>query len=285
MNENIYISSLAFTGKQPEEIIEIALRNNWAIEFSSGMPFRADMDEFYLQAEVRRMPHNYFPSPEVPFVLNLASANKSIRETSILHCKKLLQMAKQSSAPFYAAHAGFCIDPDPNELGNKINYRPDFDKSKHWQIFIDSINVILKTADELQVDFLIENNVIAPFNTNSERINPLLCCESSDIQSLFNIVKHDRFGLLLDTAHLRVSCQTLNLDIEAELNKITPFIKALHHSNNDGNEDNNQPLDNSYWFLPFMHQYKKMVHVIEVKRIDEQQIHNQINILHESYGC
>jgi hypothetical protein len=207
MESNIYISSLAFLGKPVEEIIEICENNNYNLEFSSGMPFNKSMTEIYLNTSIRRQPHNYFPDPKIPFVLNLASENDIIRNKSIDHCKKGLELAKHSNSPFYAAHAGFCIDPNPSELGKKISINEKINKEVSKDHFLNSISEILILADELEIDFLIENNVLAPFNFNGE--NPLLCCEFNDINWLFEEVKHLRFGLLLDTAHLKVSCKTL----------------------------------------------------------------------------
>ncbi len=120
MAVNIYVSSLALEGSTPEEMIQKAQQNNWALEFSSGMHFQPNMEMLFLNTSIKRMPHNYFPAPKVPFVLNLASTNNDIRNKSIEHCKKGLWLAKKSFAPFYTAHAGFCVDPKPHELGDKI---------------------------------------------------------------------------------------------------------------------------------------------------------------------
>jgi len=83
---SIYISSLAFTGLTPEEIINTARNHNFSLEFSSGMPYRPDMEQLYLEADIKKIPHNYFPAPNIPFVLNLASKEISIRDQSVNHC-------------------------------------------------------------------------------------------------------------------------------------------------------------------------------------------------------
>lgn len=282
--KNIYISSLALRGSSPEEMIERAINNNWALEFSSGMPYRADMENLYMKAAIKRMPHNYFPAPETDFVLNLASINDEIRKKSIEHCKKGLYLAKHSLAPFFSAHSGFCIDPDPNELGKKIQFSAGFNKEKNKELFIGSVKEILKTADELEIDFLAENNVIGAFNLTDNAINPLLCCNAEEIKWLFDTIKHIRFGLLLDTAHLKVTCNTLHIDIDKEFNILKPFIKGIHHSDNDGFTDDNQPMKKDYWFLPYLKQYADSVHVIEVKDIADDIINNQIKLLQPN-GC
>ena len=44
---NIAVSSLALAGTSPEEIISIAQKENYTLEFSSGMPYRNDMENFF----------------------------------------------------------------------------------------------------------------------------------------------------------------------------------------------------------------------------------------------
>lgn len=277
MNKNIYVSSVAFLGKSIEEMTQICKENDFNLEFSSGLPYQEDMERIYLSSTLTRMPHNYFPAPEKPFVLNLGSTDEEIRRISIDHCKKGLNLAKKSNAPFFAAHAGFCIDPKPSELGRKIDVSADVDRTKTKQLFIDSVEEILILADTLAIDFYIENNVIAPFNYDG--VNIFLCTEAEEINWLYETIRHPRLGLLLDTAHLKVSCQTLGLNIKEELQKIEPYIKAFHHSDNDGTKDNNLPLPEDYWFLEYFDDFKNYVHVLEVKSLGVIEIKAQLKLL------
>jgi sugar phosphate isomerase/epimerase len=227
------------------------------------------------------MSHNYFPAPKTPFVLNLASTNPEIRFKSIEHCKHGLQLAKHANAPFFSAHAGFCIDPNPNELGRKIAITSAFNKAANLDFFIESLHEILDYAADLNLDFLIENNVIASFNL-VENVNPLLCTCSEEIIDVFEKIRRPNFHLLLDTGHLKVSCQTLGKDIDDEIKKLSAYIKAVHHSDNDGLKDSNELLDENYWFLPFMVNFKNITHVLEVRDISIEQIENQITLLSQS---
>ncbi len=273
-----YLSTLAFSGKSVEEIISLSKKNNYQIEFSSGLPYRIDMEEIYCNCLIKRLPHNYFPAPKVPFVLNLASSNDYIRNKSIEHCINGLNLANLSNSPFYSAHAGFCIDPNPEELGNKIENRAEFCKEENKILFINSIKNIIQVAKSLNITFLIENNVLAKFN-NIYSINPLLCCESTEINWLFNEINEPHFGLLLDTGHLKVSSRTLGLNIDSEFNLIKKFIKCIHHSDNDGILDSNCELKNDYWFLSKMSMFKNIPHVIEVKNLNQTSISQQFKIL------
>ncbi len=279
----IYISTLAFKGKSPEAIIEIAKERNWSIEFTSSFPYIANIQDIYLNAPINRLAHNYFPPPQIPFVLNLASADEIIRNRSIEHCLNGLNICKKSDAPFFAAHAGFCVDPQPSQLGHKIAINGRIDREKHREIFISSLSTILEKASMLRVPFLIENNVIIDENITTSGENPLLCCENQEIRWLFSRINSPYLGLLLDTAHLKVSCNTLGIDKAIEIKHIKRFVGAIHHSDNDGLKDNNQPLQMNYWFLPYMKEFKNLTQVIEVRDIELKQIQEQINLLSD-YG-
>ncbi len=277
MDSNIYISSLAFLGQPIEALVAFCEKEAINLEFSSAMPYHKDMEQIYKESKFVRMPHNYFPAPEIPFVVNLASANEKIRRTSIDHCKNGLHLAKASASPFYAAHAGFCVDPNPAELGKKIAVPDHLNKEENKKHFIASIEEILILAEDLEMDFFIENNVVAPFNYDGT--NFLLCTEFEEISWLFETITHDRLGLLLDTAHLKVSCQTLGLDLNEEFEKIKPFVKAFHHSDNDGTKDNNLPLPEDYWFLDYFDEFRNYVHVLEVKSLGMIEIKAQLKLL------
>jgi sugar phosphate isomerase/epimerase len=277
MDSNIYISSLAFLGQPIEDVVALCEKEALNLEFSSAVPYQENMEQIYRESKFVRMPHNYFPAPEIPFVVNLASTDEKIRRTSIDHCKNGLHLAKASAAPFYAAHAGFCVDPNPAELGKKIAVPDNLNKDQNKKHFIESIEEILILAEELEMDFFIENNVVAPFNYDGT--NFLLCTEFEEISWLFETIIHDRLGLLLDTAHLKVSCQTLGLDLKEEFEKIKPFTKAFHHSDNDGTKDNNLPLPEDYWFLEYFGDFRNYVHVLEVKSLGMIEIKAQLKLL------
>lgn len=279
MRNNIYISTVAFSKEGITNIIDKAREEQLNIEFSSGLPFHENMVDIFLQAPLRKLPHNYFPAPLNPFVLNLASTEKEIREKSVKMCKNGILYAAAGKCNFYAAHAGFCIDPLPGELGGKIKVKSSYDKEAHWAIFKNSIFDILVLAEQNNINFLIENNVIIASNMMENGDNPLFCCTSSEILQLVSEINHPLFGILLDTAHLKVSCKTLGLDKHTEMQNLLPVIKAMHHSDNDSFADTNSKITTSYWCAKFLPQCKQLDHVIEVKNIAVEEIHEQENLL------
>ena len=275
----VVVSTLAFMGMQTEDIVRLAQKNNWALEFSSGMPYREDMETFFLQAAIQRYAHNYFPAPKVPFVLNLASANETIRKTSVAHCIQGLQLSKAVGAPFFSAHAGFCLDPSPDDLGRKLVLNSPFNRNKHWELFTQSLQLVLDQAERLNIGFLIENNVLAAVNIHPDGSNPLFCCDAAEMLDMLKEIKHPKLGLLIDTAHLKVSAHTLGFNQEEALKQLSEQIVCLHHSDNDGNFDTNDKLTTDYWFLPFLNDFQKCTHVLEVKKLSENEIIQQIKLL------
>ena len=277
MND-IYVSSIAFRGMDITDMILLAEENKFAVEFSSGMNYMIGMEQIYLNATIKRMAHNYFPAPEIPFVLNLASKDLGIRNLSIKHCKEGLILSKKSNSPFFAAHAGFCIDPSPKDLGREFVFSNNYNRDENKKLFLESLLDILNLANELEIDFLFENNVLAPFNFKGD-VDPFLCCDSSDINFVFNNIQDKRLGLLLDTGHLKVTCQTFGKKINEELMSIKNYIKGIHHSDNDGSQDTNSRIKNDYWFLEHLKNYCNIPNVLEVKELSVFEISEQIKIL------
>jgi sugar phosphate isomerase/epimerase/GNAT superfamily N-acetyltransferase len=282
LNPEIYISTLAFTGKSAEEIIAVAENNNYNIEFSSGMPYRQDLERVFLGATIKKYAHNYFPAPEKPFVLNLASRSEEIRKASVEHCINGMALSEAAGARFFSAHAGFCIDPPAETLGNVLPKVKHIERKVNWKFFRDSIKEILQRTQQMNVRFLLENNGITKVNMYEDGTNPFLCCDVDEITKIIHDTEDPRLGILLDTAHLKISANTLKFDADAAVKKIKDLVRCVHHSDNDGETDSNMPLQNDYWFLKHMNQFPHAVHVIEVKNITPTEIEKEIKLLRES---
>jgi sugar phosphate isomerase/epimerase len=261
------------------EIVDLAIKHGWTIEFSSSFPHDNDMVRFFTEARVNRMAHNYFPAPKDPFVLNLASSDKDIRARSIAHCMQGLELSKKCGSPYFSAHAGFCIDPDPVQLGNQLNVNQDIDRDNNWKLFLDSLRTILGIAEQMEVGFLVENNVTTKFNLRRDGQEVLFCSGPEEMVQLVKEIDSNWFGLLLDTAHLKVSAAALEFDWDQAADKVQPYVRYVHHSDNNGEKDTNEPLGKDYWFLNKMKHFRNCIHVIEVKNIAPLKIEDQINLL------
>ena len=277
-SQQIYVSTVAFES-DVSKAVEAAREYDFGIEFGSGVPHSPERAERYANLEIPRIPHNYFPAPENPFVLNLASQNEDVRTRSVNHCLRGLRLAKRSGAPFYAAHAGFCTDPQPSELGGAIDFEPDYDKEAGFDIFRKSVLQIAKEAKKLEVEFVIENNVVSTKNATEQKESPLLCSTPVEVHSFLNSTDHPLVGFLLDTGHLKVSARTLGFDLRKAVEKVRPYVRGIHHSDNDGIRDRNQGITESYWFTPFIEEFQGVPHVLEVSDQSIGSILRQVDLI------
>jgi len=280
-NAELIVSTMAFSGKSVEEIVEEAAKQNFALEFSSGMPYKENMIDIFLNAPVKKYIHNYFPAPKEPFVLNLASRNSEIRTQSISHCVKGLELAKQVDCKFYSVHAGFCIDPDHRELGKLFKEKTEVNKEENIKLFKDSLTKLLVRAEDLNVDLYIENNVAIKENLEYHGQNPFLCVDPDEIIRIIRDINHPRLKLLLDTAHLKVSSCTLKFDLDEAVNKLAKYVGALHHSDNQGLKDTNNQLSDNYWFNKHFSMFSHKPHVLEVKNLRTPEIKQNLELINE----
>lgn len=273
------MSSLAFAGLGAQDMVAAVDKEFMALEFSSGMPFHEDMERIFLEAPMRRFAHNYFPAPKDPFVLNLASTDEATRQRSIAHCVRGMEMSHRVGAPFFSAHAGYCVDPKPSELGRKLDQVAGIDRTANWRFFIASVKEVLARTIDLPTGFLLENNVLAAVNTYADGTNPLLCVDADEQLALLAAVNDPRVGLLFDTAHMKVSARTLGFDLAANTTRLLEQVRCVHHSDNDGTVDDNGSFGEGYWFLPFMPKTGHAVHVLETKRCPPAELRRMERLL------
>lgn len=276
---NIFVSSVAFDQLSIEEVEFIAAKHNLSIEFSANFKPKEDLRDKFKASAIDRLPHNYFPPPADPFVLNLASQNEDILRLSRDHCKQGIELASICRLKYYSAHAGFCLDPSPDSLGKKLIQPDEINRDSYWDTFIESCKYLSDEAAKNDVIFLFENNVLMESNLRADGINPLLCVDSEEILKVFEEVNHASLGFLLDTAHLKVSAASMRFDKKCAVESLKDRIAYIHHSDNDGTRDTNEPLTNEYWFLNYLSQFSHLPHVVEVKNQTVDDLKKQISLL------
>jgi sugar phosphate isomerase/epimerase len=249
-----YVSSGAFTSRRLDEILDIAAE--WGlthVELSSDVAYDAANVGLAKSAgrRCRLMLHNYFPAPKQPFVLNLAAEDRDILERSRAHCRAALELSAELEAPVFAAHAGFMVQPDPQQLGRPLAPTAVWPREDAYRLFVDSVGALAAFGRRLGVRFLVENNVVSPFNAREGRNPFLLLAEPVEMLRCAADLGED-FGLLMDVGHLKVSAMTLGFDAIEALRAVASLVAAWHLSDNDGTTDNNRGFDASAWFIPYL---------------------------------
>ncbi|MEL6407858.1 MAG: TIM barrel protein [Chloroflexota bacterium] len=289
---SIYASSGCFPTKSPHELIRLA--DAWGIthiELSSSMRYAEDFLQ-PIQAVAHRftfLVHNYFPPPQDPFVLNLASAQKTQLEKSKAMVKAGIDLSVAFGAPFYSVHAGFGIDLRPEDLGKphlqaKIPADRIVPRAIAYEILCETISELAVYAEDNGIMLLLENNVVTDVNIVATPDDMLWMASPDEFIQVLDEVNNPQLGILLDVAHLKVAAQALRLDLDDALKVYQPHTYCLHLSDNDGRRDTNQIVQKDSWFMSTLCEFTKMPTVIESYNLSQNQLHQQINLVKDVFN-
>jgi len=239
----IFVSSSCVKASKISESVRLLAQNGIRnIELSGGTRHYDDLEKDLIQLRkdfgLNYLIHNYFPPPKEHFVLNLASVNEEILNNTMQHCKRAIELSERLGIVKYGVHAGFLIDPRVNELGKGISNHVVANRDEAIAIFCEAYRGLKEYSKTVKI--YVENNVVSQKNFQSFGLNPFLL---TDYNSYIELQQHIDFNLLLDLAHLKVSCNTLSLDFKNQALKMANISNYLHLSDNDGKEDSNKLLD------------------------------------------
>jgi sugar phosphate isomerase/epimerase len=246
----IYISSGGDKNRTGEQFARaMAKLSIYNIELSGGAYDKSQLEKLKTMKKMFNFQvHNYFPPPEIPFVLNIASFDENIAKLSIDHILRAMQWSVELDNPTYSFHAGFLIDPKVDELGRTIKKPQQLnDRTQALTKFLDRLQMLSKEASKLGVNLLLENNVLTKANLTRFVDNPLLMVTEDECEYVMNNTP-ENIGLLIDVAHLKVSSNTLKFDPTNFLRTCEHWISGYHLSDNDGLADSNMPIGADSWF-------------------------------------
>lgn len=275
----IYLSTGGFYQRSAyQTVIEFAKYGICNIELSGGIFDPNQIDPLKkISSEINLQLHNYFPPPQDPFVLNLASQNDNIRLRSIALAERALLLSSEIGANSYAIHAGFLIDPRVSELGRTAEIRVLSDRNTAIETFINSINYLATIAERLNLILLIENNVVSKRNANQFSQNPFLMADPSECKKIMSRLPCN-VNLLIDVAHLKVSAKSLNFKPENMFSDCMDWIYGYHLSDNNGEEDANEVVTKTSWFWPFINKNAEFF-TVEVYEKNISTLLNQIDLV------
>ena len=248
MPSSVYVSTACLAGEEPI-ISRINLYKSFglnSIELGAGVSVDKKSLAEIFEIDANYLVHNYFPPPVESFVLNLASSDPQIRKRSQNFVRDALKLSKDLGAPFYSVHAGFITDPISRGKTSFIFPLPKSpDAAKiAFSRYRESIGHLLEYAEDLGLNLLIENNVCS-----QELEGKLLLITSDEYQKMFNSIRSQNLGVLLDTGHLNVTARTLQFDRDFFVDQIIPFIRAFHVHDNNGLEDSHDPVLKESWII------------------------------------
>lgn len=191
--------------------------------------------------------HHYFPPPEEPFVVNLASQNPVILERSREQIKKSIKFCHRLGSKLFTFHAGLRADPD-----NKLRFpkdQPIVSYEVAFSTFVDSVNEINRYARDKKVRIGVENNVLSEYNVVNRQNIFLLLCEAEEFERLWEKIPSDNVGMVLDLGHLKVTSHWLGFDRYEFIDRVKDRVFSIHVHENNGIVDEHRELDEKSWCL------------------------------------
>ena len=226
----IFISSTCLKkNKIHDSVREIANAGFKNVELSGGSSyydgFLDDLMELKEKYSLNYRLHNYLPPQKKNFILNLSALNTSLYKASLDHCLDAIRISKLFNASELGFHAGFLIDIKEEEFGKKINRRKIVDKNEAISQYHNAW-IQMEEEAENKVKLFIENNVFSYQNfLNYKNTNPFLLTHYS---AYIELNKKFDFNLLLDLAHLKVSCNSLDIPFtQSSIIRTSPLFSIL----------------------------------------------------------
>ena len=249
---SVYISTGGFRNLTAFEAIK-TLENFGIkdIELSGGAFNKNLLNKIKKFNHLNLKAHNYFPPPNNPFVLNLASLDKNILSKSEKLILNGIKFSKEINSKYYRFHAGFLSDITPKDLGKKVKKRKLNSRTLCLKLFVDRVKKISKVARKYGVKLMIENNVITKGNLKEFGTNPFLMADPDESKKILDMMP-DNVGMLLDVAHLKVSAKTLGFNRSKMFSMCKNKIFGYHISENDGKRDSNKSFNKNSWFWKFV---------------------------------
>lgn len=218
-----------------ETLVAAGFRN---IELSGGTRYYDGWEDDIIHLKEKHnlnlLCHNYFPPPQIDFVLNIASLDDTVYHQSIEHIKNVIRFSAKIGSKKYAFHAGFFMNPKTDHLGKSIPKLDLSDRQMAVSRFFEGYKLVSALSGELTL--YIENNVVSSTNYANYGMNPFMLTTFEEYLEMQQI---SRFELLLDVAHLKVSCKTLGMDFNTQFRKLSEITDYIHISDNDGLHDQN----------------------------------------------
>lgn len=230
--------------------------------------------------------HNYFPRPQRDFVLNLASADPQVVADCEAMAAWAFDLAVRLDAPLYGMHTGYFAD-----AGVEANGSFSFDDATlstpeaSLARSVATVRRILAATPALPPRGLLLENLFP----SGRGLNYSLACTPEDIDAVFDAIADDRVGLLLDLAHLRVTCTLVDRDPDAALDRIIDRhghrLRAIHMSDNDGLTDSHQPVGEGSWTLSALSRVCQSgaaadaLVTLESRRLDDDPLMKQYHLL------
>ena len=254
------------------EGIEFGSNHQWTFNLISDLKKRSPFE--------RAFSHNYFPPEPNNIVLNIASLNKGVRESSIAHAIKCIDVAKLLGCEFYTLHPGFlsenAIPADllSGETGYDFRFIGRFaDYDSAFTEMVASLKKISSYARQSGVGFAIETE-------GSVTSSGHLLMETPEEfkrlrQELGDLCPKINFNF----AHSVLASKKHGFGLKDFISDFGKDFIAIEVSDNDGKRDLHKYLTQDSYILSWLRYLPKVPIILEFRAATILQIENSIKLL------
>ena len=277
----VYVSTLNFGPRSlPQLMAELGRLPYSEIEISSGHPSGRDARDSVLNfARNHRASvilHNYAPPEPGGLLINLSEPDPMARAAVTDFLKSRIDLTRELGSDYYSFHGGYRV---PYAFGvSDYAASQIMDRELALEIFVDALREVVTFAEERSVHIGIENHVASRGNEGN-----LILYDRDDFEIIFKGVTSDYLHVHLDVGHLKVTCESLELNPLAFVEAFQDKIMAVHLHDNDGKNDSHQPFGEQAWFLKQLSQLPRLRYAcLETKtQGDEQRIRSMVELLRD----
>jgi len=254
-----------------------------AVEIGSNHCFENNYD-YIFNYQFQYLVHNYFPIPKKPFVLNIASLNKNIRERSLNHIKKAIDFCSRINAHLYTFHPGFLTDPTDSN-NTKYNYDFQWDEkqlhNKNYELakkyMYNALDEVAKYAQSKELAIAIETE------GSLNKKNHLLMQKPDEYLEFMDKYNKDDIGINLNIGHLNLAANAFDFKRSMFIDLIQNYIVAMELSHNDGQEDQHLPLEKEtwYWDIILDERFNNSYKILEFRNTLIEDIQKNIKLIME----
>jgi len=228
--------------------------------------------------------HHYFPPPEKPFIVNLASQDPVILKRSREQIKRTIEFCHHLGIKLFSFHAGFRADPD-----KKLRFprgQPVTPYETAFNTFVASVEEINRYAQEKGLRIAIENNVLSDYNVVDGKNPFLLLCEAEEFERLWERIPSANVGILLDLGHLKPTSQWLNFDRYEFIERVKDRVFIIHVHENNGQVDKHIELDETSWCFEIISKecFRGLPIVVESVGLNINQIIQPVSLVERMLG-
>ena len=278
---NIFVSTtFAKDNSKISDILLICKKAKFFnIELGSNHSYENNFKKIIKKYKFNFIVHNYFPVPKNGFVVNIASANKYIRDSSIRHIKKAILFCKSTNSKLYTFHPGFIFDPIAAS-NSKKNYDFIWNNKNQKRNYNIAFNLMLDALKKI-VQFAKKNKVQIAIETEGsfKKKNLLLMQTPQEYKKLFKHFKPKDLGINLNIGHLNLASRGFKFSKYRFVNLIKPYVVALELSHNNGMEDQHLPLKRNTWYWKIIKDpfFLKTYKILEFRNTNIKKIKEVIN--------